>query len=162
MFIASRSNYRGTATNKRDSSAPNQHRRQFPPHESVRSESSNRYPSRNPGFQNETDGDQRNRSKKPVRQMGFNMIQKLLENNDLEDIVFQMNNDRKGFKELLEDRVMKADIIVLVMKLLAKICGCSFKHSIITLLETALRSSFADNAVNYISKLAIQVSSFYK
>lgn len=100
--------------------------------------------------------------KKSVRQMGYKMIQTLLENTNLEDVIFQLNNERKGFKELLEDREIKPDIIVLVIKLLSKICGCSFKHSIVTIMETALRSSFAENVVNYISKLALQVSISYK
>lgn len=94
--------------------------------------------------------------------MGYKMIQTLLENENLEDVIFQLNNERKGFKELLANHEIKPDIIVLVIKLLGKICGCSFRHSIVTIMETALRSSFADNAVNYISKLALQVSISYK
>lgn len=101
---------------------------------------------------------QEKRENRPVRQMGFVMIQKLLENEDLEDIVFQLNNARKGFKECLEDNDMKPDIVVLVLKLLRKVCSSNFQNSIITILETALRSRFADNVVTYISKLSLQVS----
>lgn len=160
-FIASRSSHRGPGTSRRDTSAPNHHRNPLRANESDRPDSSNGYRNRNPNFQNQSNDAHNSRTKKPVRQMGFTMIKSLLENENLEDIVFQMNNDRKGFKELLENNEIKPDIIVLVIKLLGKICGCSFKNSIITIMETALRSSFADNAVIYISKLAIQVSTIF-
>lgn len=101
---------------------------------------------------------QEKRENRPVRQMGFVTIQKLLENEDLEDIVFQLNNARTGLKECLENNDMKSDIVVLVLKLLGKVCSSNFQNSIITILEMALRSRFADNVVTYISKLSLQVS----
>lgn len=90
--------------------------------------------------------------------MGFKMIEQLLDNDDVEDISFQLSNDKRGFKELLEDRDIKPDFIVLVIKLLGKVCSSSFQNVIINIFETVLRSSFIDSIVNYISKLIIQVS----
>lgn len=108
---------------------------------------------------NQNDRYSRNKVREGAWQMGFKMIQKLLENGDIEDVMFQLNNDKRGFKELLEDKNMKADIIVLVLKLLAKICSSSFQSTMIVILETALRSNFAENLVNYIAKIPMQVCS---
>lgn len=121
---------------------------------------STRYPNRQPNHPN-THGNYKNETKrveKPIRQMGFKVIKSLLENEDLEDVMFQLNNNRKGYRELMENRDIKPDIVVLIMKLLAKICMCTFESSKTTILETALRSNFAESLVTYISKICIQVS----
>lgn len=89
--------------------------------------------------------------------MGYKMIQQLLENADLEDVIFQLNNDRRGFKELVGDRDIKPDMIVLVIKLLGKICHSSFKSVMSTSMETVLRSNFIQSMESYISKMPMQV-----
>lgn len=106
--------------------------------------------------QSNDDGEQY-KSRRPIRQMGFMQIQGLLENEDIEDVIFQLTNDRKGFKAILEAKNLKTDIVVLVLKLLAKICTSSFQTII---LETMLRSNFAESILNYISKIPLQVSTY--
>lgn len=101
------------------------------------------------------DDKQHHRGNKPIRQMGYVQLQKLLENDDIEDVILQLNNDRRGFKELLGHTNIKPDIVVLLLKLIAKICSSGFQT---TILETILRSNFPDTILNYIAKIPIQVS----
>lgn len=132
----------------------NEHRRRNLGHESNTSQASTTQ-----STQHNRNGDRNDHQlKKPIRKMGFKMIEQLLDNDDVEDISFQLSNDKRGFKELLEDRDIKPDFIVLVIKLLGKVCSSSFQNVIINIFETVLRSSFIDSIVNYISKLIIQVS----
>ncbi|KAG5881472.1 hypothetical protein JTB14_026529 [Gonioctena quinquepunctata] len=98
--------------------------------------------------------DQSNQRK--IRQMGFRYLQDLLKKDDLEEIIFTLNNDKRGYKELLESRDMSNDIIVLILQLLCRVCECSFQSSKIQLFESALRSPFSDNVIKFVSTIAIQ------
>nr|XP_023014369.1 NFX1-type zinc finger-containing protein 1-like [Leptinotarsa decemlineata] len=95
---------------------------------------------------------------KKMRQMGFRSVQDLLMKENLEDIILVLSNDKNGFKEVLENREMSNDMVVLILRLLSKISECSFQSSKIELLEFALRSAFADNVIKFVSTIAIQTS----
>ncbi|CAG9824500.1 unnamed protein product [Phaedon cochleariae] len=91
-----------------------------------------------------------------VRQMGFKNLQDLLRNQDLEQVIFSLNNDKRGFKELLESREISNDMIVMLVQLQCRICDCTFPELKLALFELALRTSFIDNVVKFVSTVVLQ------
>ncbi|CAG9821989.1 unnamed protein product [Phaedon cochleariae] len=91
-----------------------------------------------------------------VRQTGFRFLQDLLKNEDLEQVIFSLNNDKRGFKELLESREISNDMIVMLVKLQCRICDCTFPELKLALFEMTLRTSFIDNVVKFVSTVALQ------
>lgn len=89
--------------------------------------------------------------------MGFKYVQDLLENHNLEHILVTLNNDRKGFKELLDSINVSNDLIVLLIKLLSRVCDSNFHESKIRLFQMAFNSELVDHLIKFISQVAIQV-----
>ncbi|CAH1102677.1 unnamed protein product [Psylliodes chrysocephalus] len=88
--------------------------------------------------------------------IGFRKIQELLNNNNLEEVVFCLTNERKGIRALMENDNLGPDLIVLSVKLLARVCGCSFGATKTHLLQTVIDSGFARVLTQFISSLPIQ------
>lgn len=89
--------------------------------------------------------------------MGFKYVQDLLQSHDIEHILVTLNNDRKGFKELLDSKDLSNDLIVLLVKLLSKICDSNFTESKIRVFQMAFNSEFVDHLIKFVSMVAIQV-----
>ncbi|CAG9858900.1 unnamed protein product [Phyllotreta striolata] len=88
--------------------------------------------------------------------MGFKMTQELLENDDIEDVIFRLSNNEKSFKNLLDDYKMQPDIIVLIAKLIAKISESDFNTGKTHLLNVVLSSNFLEILIKFISTVAVQ------
>lgn len=105
--------------------------------------------------------DKNKQEPRTIRPMGFNLLQELVKSDDMESIICQLSNDRKGFKQLLESNDIKGDLIVMIVKIWSKIYHSSFQNNVIGISETILRSKFIETLVSYISTLILQVSLMY-
>ncbi|XP_072385751.1 NFX1-type zinc finger-containing protein 1-like isoform X2 [Diabrotica undecimpunctata] len=98
-----------------------------------------------------------NRMRKP-RQMGFKALEELIDKDNIEEIILDLNDGKKGFKTLLGS-TLSTDMVVLVVKMLAKICDSDFNTSKTSLLQFAIESDFSQQVTSFVNGLAIQVDS---
>ncbi|XP_050506349.1 NFX1-type zinc finger-containing protein 1-like isoform X2 [Diabrotica virgifera virgifera] len=107
-------------------------------------------------FPGKKENNESNRTRKP-HQMGFKALEELIDNDNIEEIILDLNDGKKGFKTLLGS-TLSTDMIVLVVKLLAKICDSAFNASKTSILQFAIESDFSKQVTSFVTGLAIQDS----
>ncbi|KAJ8946030.1 hypothetical protein NQ318_023279 [Aromia moschata] len=86
--------------------------------------------------------------------MGFKIAQEIGDNNNAEEVIQALLNDRKGFKELLKENELSGDWLILVTKMLTKICDTSFIESKIKIFQTVfVHSTYPKQLTSFISNL---------
>lgn len=138
----SRTNIRRNRSSENDQ---NQSRR----HQGInmRSSSSSRKPNnfnknRNPTFQQKR------------FQLGFKRLEELV---DMEPdaVIISLANEKINFEDLLSER-LSDDYLVLILKVLSKMCNSSFNENKAFILSIAAKVSFIDSLLTYLLQLVIQ------
>ncbi|XP_060534908.1 NFX1-type zinc finger-containing protein 1-like isoform X2 [Cylas formicarius] len=93
--------------------------------------------------------------KKRPRRFGYQYVCALVEKEDLEEVIMDLSKDKDGFFELLCGDVSD-DTVVLIVKLLRKVCSCSFRNVVVDVVGTTLKSKFVDRLLLYMIQIINQ------
>ncbi|XP_046965728.1 NFX1-type zinc finger-containing protein 1-like [Vanessa cardui] len=96
--------------------------------------------------------DRAQRDDNKIRRMGFLTLEALVKS-DVKDILANLNAKKEGFLNLLQSPIDRADVHVLIMELLSKICESSFHQLKLTVLLDVCNSQFIGNFKNYLLDL---------
>lgn len=87
-------------------------------------------------------------------QFGFKKLEELA-SKEPDAIIISLASERIGFEHLLEGK-LSGDYIVLVLKVLSKMCDSNFNENKALILAMATKVSFIDNLINYLLQLMMQ------
>ncbi|XP_046576460.1 NFX1-type zinc finger-containing protein 1-like [Haliotis rubra] len=88
------------------------------------------------------------------RQMGFERLRDLIDEDNLENITLELASDKSGFESMLHSHSMTFDEIRLVLAVVDKTCSTDHKEGLKKVLKTLCTSGFLDtHLVNFFERL---------
>ncbi|XP_046577632.1 NFX1-type zinc finger-containing protein 1-like [Haliotis rubra] len=88
------------------------------------------------------------------RQMGFERLRDLIDEDNLENITLELASDKSGFESMLHSHSMTFDEIRLVLAVVDKACSTDHKEGLKKVLKTLCTSCFLDtHLVNFFDQL---------
>ncbi|XP_066147854.1 NFX1-type zinc finger-containing protein 1-like isoform X2 [Euwallacea fornicatus] len=108
------------------------------------------------GITNQPRGSFSSSQPRPEKKISFMYFKNLTENLDTQNVMLELSNPKNGFATLLESNSLSNDFIVLLVKLMKRICECTFVENKTALLTTVLESNFMNKLTVYITGLTIQ------
>ncbi|GLH02045.1 Regulator of nonsense transcripts 1 homolog [Gryllus bimaculatus] len=91
-----------------------------------------------------------------IKQLGFRRLQDLCNNTPTEIVTFLIN-PTSGFEELLNTD-LRPDLLILIVKVLAKACSCDFAFNKNALLTKTCQSRFLENIKKHLCDMPIEES----
>ncbi|CAG9814749.1 unnamed protein product, partial [Phaedon cochleariae] len=92
-----------------------------------------------------------------VKMMAFKQAEILCKNDDVEEVVQRVFNDRSGFKLVLQEKGLSGDWICLIVHILSKVSRSSFQTTKLKIYKDAFAdSSFAKQLKSFIADLRLQ------
>ncbi|XP_023016144.2 NFX1-type zinc finger-containing protein 1 isoform X1 [Leptinotarsa decemlineata] len=88
------------------------------------------------------------------RRMGFKLAEKLGDNEDIEEVIQNLFNDKAGFKNLVQSNDLSGDFLVLIVHILSKVSKSSFDNSKIHIYKTVFTNgSYIKQLKSFITSL---------
>lgn len=98
----------------------------------------------------DADGNQQHRNR--PRFMGFRALEEIAQSDD-QEILIKVNERKDSFLNLINSAIDRADIFVLIIKILSKVCQSSFDELKLKLLLDVCNSQFIGHLRNYLMDL---------